>query len=138
MIDFEETFNSSYERIIGRRGKGDIFFDKFYNRFIASSPKVKEKFKDTDMSKQKRMLQQSLFQLLTFFTTKRDSDYIRQIAAIHSKKERDISPELYELWLKSLLCTVEELDPNYNPDVGLAWKMILSMGITYMKDMGER
>jgi hemoglobin-like flavoprotein len=138
MIDFEETFNDSYERILGLHNDGDVFIDKFYGRFTSSSPEVKEKFKNTNMENQKKMLKQSLFQMMTFYTTKRDSDYMRDIASIHGKKGRDIPPELYELWLESLLETVKEMDPKYDREVGLAWKMILSMGITYMKDMVDR
>ncbi len=90
------------------------------------------------MINQKKMLSQSLYQMMTFYNTKRDSDYMRKIAGIHGKKGHDIPEELYELWLESLLETVKELDPKYNRDVGLAWKMILAMGVTFMKDMTDR
>ena len=37
-----------------------VFLDLFYENFLASSPKVKEKFANTDFAKQKRALQASL------------------------------------------------------------------------------
>ena len=138
MLDYEEIFNDSYERLIRLEGSGDKFFSEFYTQFLAASPKVKEKFMHTNMKKQQKMLKQSLYHMLNFFVYKRASDYIQNIAKIHSKKGIDIEPKYYDLWLDSLVATVQKLDPKYDQDVGLAWKITMSMGITYMKDMYDR
>ena len=44
-----------------RRCNADrLFLDRFYDRFLRSSPKVRRKFAGTDFVRQKRMLQASL------------------------------------------------------------------------------
>jgi hemoglobin-like flavoprotein len=138
MKNFEEIFNDSFERVLSLDKDNDLFFSKFYNTFLAASPIVKQKFQNTDMTNQKLMLKKSFYQMLNFFVNKIATDYMTKIADLHSKKDRDISPELYDLWLESLVSTVKELDPKYNHDVGLAWKMIMGIGITYMKDYYNR
>jgi hemoglobin-like flavoprotein len=147
MLNFDEIFTDSYKRLLDvdeidpdylLDEIGEIFFNKFYERFTSASPDVMKKFQNTDMHKQKRVLQRSLYHMLDFYVNKQATDYMRGIADIHSKKEKDISPQLYDLWLESLVATVRELDPKYDQDVGLAWKMVMSIGIAYMRDMYDR
>ncbi len=138
MLDFDGIFTESYERLLDLDETGEIFFSKFYENFTSASPDVRKKFQNTDMQKQKIVLRESLFNMQDFFVNKQATDYMRRIADIHSKKDKDISPQLYDLWLESLVATVRELDPEYDRDVGLAWKMVMSMGIAYMKDIYDR
>ena len=66
-MNLEEIFNDSYERVLGATKDTDIFFRCFYDRFISSSPLIKEKFKDTDMDKQKKMVPKAFYHILQFF-----------------------------------------------------------------------
>ena len=44
-MDFGSVFNDSYARgLMGRTSRGNEFFDVFYQKFVASSPLVAEKF----------------------------------------------------------------------------------------------
>ncbi len=138
MANFEAIFNDSYARVLSMDGDSDLFFSKFYEKFMSTSPEVRDKFKNTDMKRQKKMLKLALYQMLSFFMHKKSADYMQGIAESHAKKDKDIAPHLYELWLDSLVDTVKELDPKFDPDVGLAWKSVMSMGITYMKDRYDR
>ncbi len=138
MLDFDGIFTESYERLLDLDETGEIFLSKFYESFTSASPDVRKKFQNTDMQKQKIVLRESLFNMQDFYVNKQATDYMRGIADLHSKKDKDISPQLYDLWLESLVVTVRELDPEYDRDVGLAWKMVMSMGITYMKDIYDR
>ena len=139
MINFEEIFNESYLRLlhlgeIGSDKSGEIFFSKFYKNFTDSSPDVSEKFQNTDMQKQKVLIQESFDHMLKFHLSHQATDYLHRIAHLHNEDNIDISPQLYDLWLASLIATVKELDPKYDRDVGLAWEIVMSAGITYMKD----
>ncbi len=147
MFNYDEIFTESYKRLLDLDEIdpdnlldeiGEIFFSRFYKSFISASPDISKKFQNTDIQKQKRILQQSLYHMLDFYVNKQATDYMRGIAEIHSKKDKDIPPQLYDLWLESLVATVRVLDPKYDRDVGLAWKMVMSTGITYMKDMYDR
>ena len=60
-------------------------------------------------------------------------DYLEKIAQKHSQSAHDIPPQLYDLWLDTLVKTVKEFDPDFNEEVELSWRLVLSSGITYMK-----
>ncbi|MFT7689264.1 MAG: hemoglobin-like flavoprotein [Candidatus Azotimanducaceae bacterium] len=136
-MNLEETFESSYKRVIGQgvgiTERGQFFFSRFYEIFFSASEKIPEKFKNTDMSTQIHMLQKGMYQLITFYLTKADSDQLLAIAKSHDKENFNIEPELYDLWLASLLQTVKELDPEYHAELGLAWEIVMTPGILYLK-----
>jgi hemoglobin-like flavoprotein len=118
-----------------RRCNADTrFLDRFYERFLASSPKVREKFVGTDFTRQKRMLQASLQLLLVAAQDdgKRPTPYLDEVAARHSASQMAIGAELYDLWLDSLLATVHEVDPGWSTDVERAWEGVMTVGIAYL------
>jgi len=133
----EKLFEQSYERVIGSgvgiTDKGEVFFSRFYEIFLQSSELVTTKFKDTDMVGQVRMLQKAMYQLISFYSLRSSSDYLYDIATSHSKHHHNINPEFYDLWLCSLLKTVQELDPEYTHDLKLAWEIVMAPGILFLK-----
>lgn len=132
-MGFEETFDQSYERVKTLEKDGRTFFDAFYGRFISSSPEVAHAFKNTDMKRQRKMLEKSFYSLFIFYATSNQNDYLEKIARLHSKHEANVDPALYDLWLECLIQTVAEYDPHFNRSVELAWRLVLSTGIAYMK-----
>lgn len=137
-LNIETTFDGSYERVLGRSAEGKNFFDAFYQNFIAASPVVREKFKNTDMKRQRAMLEKSLHYVAYLFTSYEIYSYIQEIAVLHSRKNLNIQPELYDLWLETLIQTVRDFDPDFDADVELAWRLSLARGIAYMKFMYSR
>ncbi len=110
------------------------FFDRFYERFLASSPDVRAKFARTDFVRQKRALRASLHHLLL---AAEDEDrgpdaYLRDVAHRHGAGQLDIGAKLYDLWLDSLLATVSECDPEFSPEVEKAWEAVMMVGIHYL------
>ena len=71
--------------------------------------------------------------MLIFYATNNANDYLEEIAIQHSKSVLDINPGLYDLWLESLIDTVKEYDYDFTPETELSWRLVLSVGITYMK-----
>lgn len=125
-----ERFNDSLDRCNAR---GD-FTEKFYTRFVAASPEAAEKFRRVDMQKQQRMLRASLYMMIAAAQGRSDGvAHLNQIAAQHSRSDRDVRPELYDVWLESLLETVRECDPRVTPEVEAAWRSVLRHGIEFMK-----
>jgi hemoglobin-like flavoprotein len=110
------------------------FFDRFYERFLDASPKVRERFAQTDFVRQKRALRGSLWMMLLAAEdeTNGPERYLRSLADLHSSRQLDIGAELYDLWLDCLLDTVAECDPEYNPEVHAAWEQVMMVGIHYM------
>ena len=132
MADFVEIFSTSFQRVSEQKTQG-AFFHQFYESFLGSSEQIAEKFKNTDIERQKEMLRVSLLEMLAFSTSHKSSVHMDMLAAIHSKADKNITPEMYDAWLKAILETVEQVDPEYDDNVALAWKIVLTPGIVFMK-----
>ncbi len=117
-----------------RRCSADArFLDRFYENFLASSPKVREKFAKTDFVHQKRSVLASLHLILLAAQAPEKADrYLRDVAEQHSSAHLGIGAELYDLWLDSLLATVREFDPAFGPEVEQAWEDVMAIGIRYL------
>ncbi len=132
-MNFEEIYDKSYARVMKNDIAGRSFFDTFYAKFLDASPEVKEKFKNTDMVAQKKMLKKSFYHLLIFYGSNQADDYIQKIGTSHNKAHLNIQPALYDIWLDTLMKTLSEYDDKFTGDVELAWRLVLTPGITYMK-----
>ena len=122
------------EESLQRCNADPAFLDRFYEKFLASSPAVREKFANTDFVRQKREVTASFHRMLLAAeegVTGPDR-YLKDTAEQHSKSRLDIGAELYDLWLDSLLATVKECDPKFNPEIEAAWETLMSAGIGYM------
>ena len=110
------------------------FFDRFYERFLASSPKVRDRFAQTNFVRQKRALRGSLWMMLLAAENEvvGPERYLNPLAELHSARHLDIGAELYDLWLDCLLDNVAEFDPEHNADVRAAWEQVMMVGIHYM------
>ncbi|MCM0613159.1 globin [Marinobacter sediminum] len=132
-MSFDDIFDASYDRVLLASPDNTDFFEAFYQRFLSSSPEVRMLFRNTDMSVQRSMLKKSFFSLVAFYASGTIDDVLRRIAYLHSSRELNIKPYLYDLWLECLTDTVRVYDPEFCDEVELAWRLILSPGITYMK-----
>jgi hemoglobin-like flavoprotein len=110
------------------------FFDRFYERFLASSPKVSEKFAHTDFVRQKRALKASLHLILMAAQDpeKGPDFYLGEVAKRHGAHDLGVGAELYDLWLDSLLETAREFDPEFSAEVEQAWEAAMAVGIRYL------
>lgn len=136
-MNYEKLFENSYTRIIGEgvgiSDKGRTFFSTFYEIFLGKSQLIRDKFAHVDMDTQLRVLQKSMFHMISFYTTKTATEFLVTIAHTHSRSEYDIEPELYDIWLESLIETVLRLDPEQEDDLSLAWELAMTPGIQFMK-----
>jgi hemoglobin-like flavoprotein len=125
-----DTFEASLQRCSATPG----FLDSFYERFLASSPKVREKFANTDFARQKRALQASLHMMLLAARDeeKGPSGYLDELAVRHSRQQLSIGSELYDYWLDSLIDTVHVCDPRFTPEIEQAWEKVMMVGIKYL------
>jgi len=125
-----EVFDSSLARCNATNG----FLSRFYDKFLASSPKVREKFAHTDFTRQKKALRES-FQVMRLAAAEQDPErHLKHLAESHSSRQLNIGSELYDLWLDSLLATVKETDVKYNATVEAAWERVMMVGIDYLMD----
>jgi len=131
-MDIERLFDESYVRVLDREVEGRAFFAAFYERFLAASPQVAEKFRHTDMARQQAMLKKAFYHLLAFYASSHADYYLQQVAISHDRDHRDIPPALYDLWLESLIDTVSVFDEQFDDDVELAWRLVMTPGIVFM------
>ena len=125
-----ELFNDSLERCTGRPG----FLDRFYELFMASSEEVAAKFKHTDFRKQKKALRVSLYKMMLVREGNAGADVdLERLAQLHSRRQLDVRPELYELWLDRLIQAVREFDPLFSGESEKAWRNVMRPGIEFMK-----
>ncbi len=109
------------------------FLNLFYELFLASSPQVKEKFKNTSFSRQSIMLKGSL-QIMLLYADGRLSDDggMRQLAKVHDRDHREVKPELYSFWLNCMIETVRQSDPQFSAELENSWRAVMQPGIDYM------
>ena len=127
---FEASYGRLFGTDVGLGGVGDQFFTAFYERFLAS-PDVADLFQGTDMSAQVQMLKRSLFHLATFYITGEPSSELKRLAELHGKLK--LGGGLFDDWLRALMETVKEFDPQADEATELAWAWALTPGITYMR-----
>jgi len=125
-----KVFDDSLRRCNAR----EDFLDLFYETFLTSSPMVREKFARTDFVHQKRALRASLHMMLLAAENEGSGPerYLKDLARQHSKGALDIGAELYDLWLDSLIKTVQECDPQFSPEIEAAWEEVMMIGVRYM------
>lgn len=137
-MSYDNIFDASYKRVLETGTDGSDFFETFYQHFLNSSDQVRQQFLNTDMDKQRWMLKKSFYSLISFYGSGAADNVLEKIAYMHSARELDIKPVLYDFWMESLITTVQDYDPEFNDNVELAWRLVMSLGITYMKFKYDR
>lgn len=132
-MSYDLFFDESYARVLGKKTSKKDFFAIFYQKFMASSPDIALMFINTNLEKQGQMLKKSFYSLLVFYASNSADDYLERIATAHNRSHLNIPPHYYDLWLETLIETVQECDPMFDSNTELAWRLVLSGGITYMK-----
>lgn len=132
-MSFEAIYDNSYERVVNTSINGNDFFTRFYQVFFHSSEEIQQKFIHTDMDKQRNMLKKSFYHLLIFYGSNQANHYIEDIAKAHDRAHANIPPHYYDIWMDALIETVKEFDSEFSDEIELAWRLVLSPGITYMK-----
>ncbi len=127
--DGARIFNDSLERCVAH----PTFFDRFFETFLASSDEVRERFKNTNFDRQNQMLKASLYYIMLASRGDRAAHaQLEPVAERHSRKQLNIRPGLYGLWLDCLVQTVKECDPRFSPEVEHAWRATMEWGIRFM------
>ncbi len=138
MRDYVDIFNESFKRALINDSYNCDFICRFYDIFLAKSDDIAALFASTNMSAQKTMLHDSLHHMLDFFKSTKTGPHMESIARVHSRRHHAISDEMYDHWLDALMEALKEFDPEFDEEVELAWRLVLSPGITYMKFMRDR
>ena len=129
MQNSKNTFLASLTRC----DKDSGFISSFYERFLASSPEVREKFSETDFAVQRRMLLRSLRTVAG--ATVGEGDALQELslrAETHRRGRLDIPPHLYVLWQMALVDTAAQFDSEWSTTTEKAWNDCLGYAVAYM------
>ena len=50
-----------------------------------------------------------------------------------ARSNYDIKPEYYDHWVEALIETVKDLDPHFDREIELSWRLAVNPGVLYMK-----
>lgn len=110
------------------------FLDLFYETFFNASPEIARKFADTDMHRQKRMVEASLYtSILAAENVPYAVSSIKKLGEQH--RHLDVQPSMYQLWLESLIQAIATCDDAFDADVEAAWRAVLNQSIDMMLAM---
>lgn len=130
-----QLVQQSFGRCLLNTTLGPSFLDAFYEEFLASDPRVKLLFARTDMGKQKELLRQGLVMLIMYGKgSGLAQSAVKQLAVKHDREHLNIKPELYRVWVRSLLSCVQKYDQKFDDSLDKLWNEILDHGIRAMKD----
>lgn len=125
----KDVFLWSIERCLA----SESFVPDFYKRFLAQSPSVRNKFRNTDMQAQAEKLGRTLRILASAVAG--DPDALRHLAEraeSHSRYRLNITPDMYELWTAAILATAREHDYAWTDEVEAAWTHTLKIVVDFM------
>ena len=125
-----DDFRASLKRCLD----APSFLKDFYDRFLASSEEIREKFRNTDFERQNRVLADSLYLMAVAVQGGPESIAWRELKWI-AKRHRDlgIGGAMYDVWLDCLLQAARAHDPQYSPSLESAWRETLVPGIEHMR-----
>ncbi len=123
--NYLQTFNDSFQRCTN----DPEFLERFYEKFISCSTEIKKMFTNTNMKKQKKILLKSMAFMMH---ANHSPEALTKTAENHDKHHLNIKPELYILWLDSMIEAVKLTDPYFSNEVELAWRVTMQPGIDCM------
>ncbi len=127
----DENLNQVIQSFHRARRNGDLF-TTFYEKFFASSPEIPPLFVRTDFDRQKRMLRQSLLELLNFAAGIETAvEETVQLGRMHANL--NIRSVHFDWWLDALLAALAEHDTEFTPELKTKWKQALQPGIEAMR-----
>ena len=108
------------------------FFDIFYRTLLGKSKEIEKKFEHTDWVRQHSLIKLAIKSAILYAE---QPDYafayknIDDIGTTHSHSQWNIKPDLYPLWLDSVVESVQVCDPVCSPELSVAWRDVLTPAI---------
>lgn len=127
-----ELVSKSYGRCVIKKG----FFEDFYSKFLESNPAIKPMFANTNMARQRQLLQNGISYMIMYAKNSPIGiAKLEKIAELHDRSHVNVRPELYRFWLDSLIAVVKTYDSAYSPETENAWIATMNKGLDYFKSL---
>ncbi len=115
---------------------GGEFFDDFYATLSERAPGIGAMFAGVDMQRQNRLIRRGVEHLIEYAAGSEESaEALRQVGQSHGEQGLNVAPELYALWLDTLMETVRMHDPEANDEVESAWRVVAGGGLDLIISM---
>jgi hemoglobin-like flavoprotein len=109
---------------------------KFYEIFLDADPRFRVMFRNTDFIKQRELLTHGILILLQYSEGVTTGEMaVRRIGELHRPEKINVTPDMYPIWVNSLMKAVAELDPEFTPELERQWRNALQKGIDTMIQM---
>ncbi len=125
--EVRDTFDS-YTRCCTK----EEFFTIFYEDFLKKSPEIAPMFAHTDWRQQRKLIKVALKSMILYARDPSEGkvrEHMLSIGKSHSRKGLNVKPELYPLWVDSMLFAIGECDPNYTERLRRDWLKVLNPAI---------
>jgi len=120
----------------GRCTLTDDFLVTFYETLTRSSDEIAAMFAKTDMPSQRRLLKEGMIRLIAYAS---DNDFavqrVKELGQSHSRTQLNVRPEMYEIWVDSLIEAIRQHDPECSDELKAAWRRIVAPGIAAMQEL---
>ena len=123
---------------LGRCIECGTFLQRFYELFMASSPKVAELFQKTDFERQKQMLRDSLYEMLVAAGTSKGPAHgeLERLAKRHH--ELGVTSDMFALWLDALVDAAREHDIHFSDELENDWRISFTGPMEVMRSHADR
>ncbi len=123
----EDTVRPSFARC---SEAGDEFFDDFYATLSDRAPGIGAMFADVDMQQQNQLIRRGVEHLIEYAVGSEESAAaLRRVGESHGEQGLNVAPELYPLWLDTLMEAVRQHDPEASDHVESAWRVVARGGL---------
>lgn len=114
----------------------DDFFDDFYGTLSDKAPGIGAMFAHVDMQQQNQLIRNGVEHLINYAVGDEESErQLQRVGHTHGHDGLDVRPELYSLWVDTLVETVRRHDKQATDDVDAAWRVVLRGGIDLMTSL---
>lgn len=115
---------------------GDDFFDDFYATLSTRAPGIGTMFAHVDMQQQNNLIRQGVEHLIDFASGNAQSEQeLRRLGGTHGRVDLNVHPDLYSVWVDTLVETIRGHDEQATDDVEAAWRVALRGGIELMTSL---
>lgn len=129
----EEVVRPSFLRCMKDR---DEFFDDFYGTLSDKAPGIGTMFAHVDMQRQNQLIRNAVEDLINYAVGNETAEQeLRRLGGTHNRHGLNVVPELYDLWVDTIVETMRDHDPDADDDIDAAWRVVLRDGIKLMTSL---
>lgn len=117
-----------------QRAKHADFARAFYVHLLAADSTIERLFAKTHFESQHALLVHGIYSMLDFYEGKELGRMaITRLAKIHGPGALNVTPDLFDQWMRSFFVTMAVADPEWTPALAKNWEKALRPAIDALK-----